>query len=408
MSALWALESESDWQLRALGDLLAVQNGFAFSSKKFSETKGVPLIRIRDLKNDGASAVKFDGEYDPSYLIDDGDLLIGMDGEFVCYEWAGGPALLNQRVCRLTDFSSDLEPRFVLYGINKFLREIEDATTFTTVKHLSSKKIKTIEFPLPPLEEQKRIVAVLDQAFAALDRARANAEASLADAEELFSLSLDRAFQDLVEQGEQTLSELITIAHGFAFKSTDFSDVDDENLPIVLTPGNYAENATLYFRSGKTRRLTSNPPPEFVFDKGELTIVMTDLSSKMKILGKPAFIDREGLLHNQRIGRVRFVDERLLPRFLFYFMRTGAYLGTIRDTATGTMVRHTAPKRILSCRIPLPSIEVQKQVVERISGIEARCELISKSYSATISELEGLRQSILQKAFDRELIQGDA
>jgi type I restriction enzyme S subunit len=76
-----------------------------------------------------------------------------MDGEFGCYEWKGDNALLNQRVCRLQDFSEKLEPRFLFYGINKYLKEIEDATTFTTVKHLSSKQISKIEILLPPIAE---------------------------------------------------------------------------------------------------------------------------------------------------------------------------------------------------------------------------------------------------------------
>lgn len=184
--------------------------------------------------------------------------------------------------------------------------------------------------PAPPLEEQKRIVAVLDEAFVALDRARALAEANLADAEALLQVAINLAFEDLRCESEK-LSKLINIAHGYAFKSKDFSDNDDGNLPIVLTPGNYAENATLYLRPGKTKRLTTKPPREFVFDVGELTVVMTDLSSKMKILGKPAFVDREGLLHNQRIGRIHFLGTRLNPRLLYFYMRTDAYLKEIRE-----------------------------------------------------------------------------
>lgn len=378
------------WSEVPLGEVVTLHYGKALPRQERDPTGDVPLY--------GANGIK---EYSVQSLVTGPSLVVGRKGSAGEVTRAEGPFWPLD----VTFYTEHDQERLNLDFLEYALGMLDLPSLAKGVKPgINRNEVYALPLPLPPLDEQERIVAVLDQSFAALDSARANAEANLADAEELFSLSLDRAFQDLVEHGEQTLSELITIAHGFAFKSADFSDVDDENLPIVLTPGNYAENATLYFRSGKTRRLTSNPPPEFVFDKGELTIVMTDLSSKMKILGKPAFIDREGLLHNQRIGRVRFVDESLLPRFLFYFMRTGSYLGTIRETATGTMVRHTAPKRILSCRIPLPSIEVQKQVVERVSGIEARCELVSKSYSATISELEGLRQSILQKAFDGELI----
>ena len=100
----------------------------------------------------------------------------------------------------------------------------------------------------------------------------------------------------------------------------------------------------LNFTEKNTKRFTGIVPIDFLFAQGELTVVMTDLSSKMKILGKPAFINGERILHNQRIGRSRFKSNHLHSRFLFHFLRTQAAQKSIRDTATGTMVRHTAPR----------------------------------------------------------------
>ncbi len=152
----------SNRQPVSLGQILSVQNGFAFDSKRFGDD-GIPLIRIRDLKHGSDTQTRYLGDYDPQYLVDTGDLLIGMDGEFRCYEWKGGRALLNQRVCRLQDFAPEVEPKYIKYAIDFYLQAIEETTTYTTVKHLSSKQIKEIEIPLPPLDEQKRIVAKLDE-----------------------------------------------------------------------------------------------------------------------------------------------------------------------------------------------------------------------------------------------------
>jgi len=152
------------WPKKQLGQLLKVQNGFAFKSEYFNEDgKGLPIVRIRDLKT-GSSETFYDGEHDAAFEIKNGDLLIGMDGEFRCYRWEGGKALLNQRVCRLQDFSQDINPSYVFYGINDTLRQIEDNTAFATVKHISSKQIASIETSVPPLLEQERIVRLLDEA----------------------------------------------------------------------------------------------------------------------------------------------------------------------------------------------------------------------------------------------------
>ena len=118
-----------------------------------------------------------------------------MDGEFACFEWRGEPALLNQRVCRIQNFTSDLLPRYFFYGINQHLKDIEDVTGFATVKHLSSKSILNIEMRIPPRPEQERIVEFLDKAFEAVARSRSNTEQSLSNARELLEVHVSTLLQ---------------------------------------------------------------------------------------------------------------------------------------------------------------------------------------------------------------------
>jgi type I restriction enzyme S subunit len=106
------------WAIKKLAEVLELQNGYAFDSKGFNATDGLPLIRIRSLKAGTETETRFNGDYEEKYVVIAGDLLIGMDGEFGCYEWKGEPSLLNQRVCRLQGFSGELIPRFLLYGVN--------------------------------------------------------------------------------------------------------------------------------------------------------------------------------------------------------------------------------------------------------------------------------------------------
>lgn len=177
-----------------LGDICDFQNGFAFSSKHFSTSDGLPLIRIRDIKNGLGTETKYTGTYDDSFLVNKGDYLIGMDGEFRCYEWNGPDALLNQRVCRLRGSNDVIDPRFMFYGINEYLKDIEDHTGFTTVKHISIKQIRNIRFPLPSIDEQKRIVKKLDEVFSVIDKAKDNTLKKLSDLEELRKSILKKAF----------------------------------------------------------------------------------------------------------------------------------------------------------------------------------------------------------------------
>jgi len=153
-----------------LGDLLEIQSGFPFKSELFNETEGFPLIRIRNI-NPSSTTTEYRGDYAPEYVVNNGDLLIGMDGEFNATLWQGGPALLNQRVCRLHNFKDCLK-EYVFYMMRRCLKEIEDNTSAVTVKHISVKQIAAVEIPLPPLEEQRRIVAEIEGYQKVLDGAR--------------------------------------------------------------------------------------------------------------------------------------------------------------------------------------------------------------------------------------------
>ena len=89
-----------DWKLVELKDVLDIQNGYAFNSKAFNfEGKGKPLIRIRNLKHSNITTY-YNGNYDEKFIVKSGDYLIGMDGEFRCYEWKNEDALLKDILYR--------------------------------------------------------------------------------------------------------------------------------------------------------------------------------------------------------------------------------------------------------------------------------------------------------------------
>lgn len=146
---------------KLLTEVCDIQYGYPFDSTKFSETEGTPLIRIRDVVR-GYSETFTTEEYNPDYLVHQGDLLIGMDGEFNIAKWGNTPAVLNQRVCRLIPKSS-IDKRYLYYCMPFILKKIEAKTPFVTVKHLSAKELNKAKIPLPSLDEQRRIAAVLDK-----------------------------------------------------------------------------------------------------------------------------------------------------------------------------------------------------------------------------------------------------
>ena len=255
------------------------------------------------------------------------------------------------------------------------------------------------------LPEQQRIVGILDEAFEGLATAKSNAEKNLQNARALFESHLHSIF---THRGDGWMEGLVgsicDVKHGFAFDGAEFSSDVPEGNPLVITPGNFTEDGKLLFNKKNTKRFCGDPPAGFLFNVGDLVVVMTDLSSKMKILGKPAFVETNNVLHNQRIGRLVFLNDRVEKRFLYYFMMSEGFLKNIKESATGTMVKHTAPKRILSNVIPFPrDRKEQRAIIAKLDGLREETQRLESIYQQKLAALEALKKSLLHQAFTGEL-----
>ncbi|MED0686409.1 restriction endonuclease subunit S, partial [Anoxybacillus ayderensis] len=163
----------NDWKKVSMKDNLEILTGYAFSSKNFNEEEGIPLIRIRDLETHNPVTL-YKGDYDDKYIINKGDILVGMDGEFNIVRWKGPKALLNQRVAKINSKNPDIiSEDFIFYRLQGELRKIEALTPATTVKHLSKKDIEDLNLLLPPLGEQSKIASILSSVDETIEKTKA-------------------------------------------------------------------------------------------------------------------------------------------------------------------------------------------------------------------------------------------
>ncbi|KQS50861.1 MULTISPECIES: restriction endonuclease subunit S [unclassified Sphingomonas] len=169
------------WETVRLDRLANSQAGFAFKSKGFNEVDaGLPLIRIRDV-GQPFTGTFYAGEYREEFVVTEGDYLISMDGEFRVATWPGPDALLNQRVSRLQFYGEQTSQAFVAMVLQRELKKLEGVKAYTTVDHLSGKQISETNIVLPPLAEQQRVVAKVNELTAlcdALERESAGAMAA--------------------------------------------------------------------------------------------------------------------------------------------------------------------------------------------------------------------------------------
>ncbi|MFB6720559.1 restriction endonuclease subunit S [Kribbella sp. NPDC056345] len=156
------------WSERRVQEMADLINGFPFDSADFSDDADLPLVRIRDILGDSFETFVSSDVVPESAMIRNGDVLVGMDGDFNVVHWLRGTAALNQRLCLLRA-NGRADMRFLAYALPAHLQVINDLTYATTVKHLSSSQVRGIRMTAPDPEEQRAIADYLDRETARID-----------------------------------------------------------------------------------------------------------------------------------------------------------------------------------------------------------------------------------------------
>ena len=164
-----------------------------------------------------------------------------------------------------------------------------------------------------------------------------------------------------------SLGDALSVKHGFAFKSTYFSD---RGPFLVLTPGNFHEHGGFRLRTGKDRWYTGHFPEEYILSETDIIVAMTEQGPGL--LGSSAIVpEGNRYLHNQRLGLVTRLDESVLDRkFTYYLFNTKSVRGQISSSASGTKVRHTSPDRIYRVRVRVPGVESQARIADILSAYD--------------------------------------
>jgi type I restriction enzyme S subunit len=268
--------------------------------------------------------------------------------------------------------------------------------TGATVQGVKLPFIKELLIPLPPLPEQQRIVSILDQAFAAIDKAKANAEQNLKNAKELFESYLQGVFEKKGEGwAEKRLSEVCeNITDGTHQTPTYFKDGFIFLSSRNVTSGKIDWENIKFIDDKQHNEMHSRVAPR----------INDILLAKNGTTGVGAIVDRDVVFDIYvSLALIRVLDE-VIPTFMLYFINSPLAKKQFNKRLKGMGVPNLHLEEIREVVIPYPiSINQQKSIVVRLDALFAKTKRLEAIYRQKLLNLEELKKSILQKAFNGEL-----
>jgi type I restriction enzyme S subunit len=181
------------WLRTTIGELADYINGRAFKPAEWKDT-GLPIVRIQNLNDKTAKYNYSPEQHEKKYLIENGDLLFAWSASLGAHIWHGGDAWLNQHIFRVLP-QKHTTKLFVFYLLKKVTTELYAKAHGSGMVHVTKGKFEETEVLLPPLNEQKRIVAKIEELFTELDAGIANLRLAQAQLKTYRQALLKHAFE---------------------------------------------------------------------------------------------------------------------------------------------------------------------------------------------------------------------
>lgn len=260
-----------------------------------------------------------------------------------------------------------------------YLMQLSDGVN---INNLKWKQLAEFSFPLPPLPEQKRIVAILDEAFAAIDKATANAEKNRKNAEAILGTELSRVFESEAQKWRKTrLSDVCTLRNGRAYKR---SELLSSGKYRVLRVGNFFTSDKWYYSDLELE-------DSKYCDSGDLLYAWSASFG-------PRIWQGGKVIYHYHIWRVDVDDSLVTKGFLYYWLGWDA--DRIKsEHGAGTTMIHVSKKSMDQRILHVPPISEQVRIVDRLNRLFDQQSCLAALINEKFALLEALKESLLHQAF---------
>ncbi len=286
--------------------------------------------------------------------------------------------------------SEKVDKEFVFNFLLKHESEIV-GNTGAVFNSINKAQIEAIEIPVPPLPEQQRIVSILDEAFAAIAKAKANAERCLSLSKALFESYLQGVFENKGEGWEEkSLSEVCEFTQGI-------------QRDVKLQSESQGKKQVRFLRIVDFTQ--GNEPPRYIDNPGDKYILNQDDVSLVRYGASTGFVCRglDGALANNLFRVIPKSLKEVSNDFLFVFLKSPTFQNVIRASMNGAAMPAISFGMIKEIPFPVISIKEQQTIVQKLDALSTETKKLETIYEKKIEDLEELKKSVLQKAFSGEL-----
>jgi type I restriction enzyme S subunit len=397
------------WEMKTLGEVCEVFADGDWVESKDQSTEGIRLIQTGNVGEgvfkDRSEKARYISEATFKRLrcteIVEGDCLVSRLPEPVgrsCILPDTGERMITAVDCTILRFNpKQLLPAFFnLYSqSDDYLTTVAKECTGTTRNRISRSNLGQTPIPVPPLPEQQRIVALLDEAFAGLATAKANTERNLQNARAIFESHLQSVFSQRGEGWVEKTLEDVSITFGRG-KSKHRPRNDPElyggKYPFIQTGDirNADHFITAYSQTYNEVGLSQSK----LWPNGTICITIAANIAETAILGFDACFP------DSVIGVVANPDEAETG-FIEYLLQS--FKARIQAMGKGSAQANINLATFEDQRFPFPSVIKQKELVEFLDHLAAETQRLTRLYERKLAALEELKKSLLHQAFNGEL-----
>jgi len=392
------------WQLKKLGDLCDVVGGGTPPKDKPAFYSGkIPWATVRDMRQEVITETEFRitkeaVQSSATNIIPSGNVIIATRVGLGKVCLLGQDTAINQDLRGIIPRDSKtLSIRFLFWWLKTMADVIIAEGTGATVQGVKLPFVKSLQIPIPPLAEQQRIVGVLDEAFAGLATAQANAEKNLQNARALFESHLQSVFADAWQS-----SEMVTLAD----LATDITDGDHLPPPKAptgvpfITIGNIVKDTrqidfsdTFMVPCSYFDALKPHKKPQ----KGDVLYTVTGS------FGIPVIVTGDTEFCFQRhIGLVR-PKQGIASTWLYYLLLSPQVFKQANEGANGAAQKTVSLKLLRSFIVPRVPTKKQEAVVAKLNALATETQRLASLYQQKLAALAALKKSLLHQAFTGEL-----